>query len=146
LQGFIKYTTAILVVISVTGCFGLFDSSADTIIGRYNVGWIDVISSRSIDMADKDGDYGGSEIIPAYVYAVGNNKRFIVAKQHPLINRLKGKVDIKTTNYFIIDLTKENYYRQEGVLEPLKKVQFDSVCKTLNIGSIEFEMTYPDNP
>jgi len=97
-------------------------------------------------MADKDGDYGGSEIIPAYVYAVGNNKRFIVAKQHPLINRLKGKVDIKTTNYFIIDLTKENYYRQEGVLGPLKKVQFDSVCKTLNIGSIEFEMTYPDNP
>jgi hypothetical protein len=143
---FIKYIATILIVITITGCFGLFDSSADTITGRYNVGWIDVISSRSIDMADKDGDYGGAEIIPAYVYAVGHNKRFIVAKQHPVINKLEEKVDIKKTNYFIIDLTKENYYRQERVLGPLTKVQFDSLCKTLNIGSIEFAMTYPDNP
>jgi hypothetical protein len=70
LPRFIKYIATILIVITGTGCFGLFDSSADTITGRYNVGWIDVISSRSIDMADKDGDYGGAEIIPAYVCAV----------------------------------------------------------------------------
>ena len=30
-----------LLVSSLAGCFGLFDSSADRIVGRYNACWID---------------------------------------------------------------------------------------------------------
>jgi hypothetical protein len=58
----IKLSTAraILSGFMLSGC--LFDSSAKTITGRYNVGWIDVISSRTVGMADKDGEYGGPEI------------------------------------------------------------------------------------
>lgn len=32
---------AYFVTISLAGCFGLFDSSADRIVGKYNIGWID---------------------------------------------------------------------------------------------------------
>jgi hypothetical protein len=54
----IKLSTAraILSASMLSGC--LFDRSAKTITGRYNVSWIDVISSRTIGMADKDGEYG----------------------------------------------------------------------------------------
>jgi hypothetical protein len=136
----------ICITIILCRCFGLFDSSSDTLVGRYNVGWVDIISTRSINMADKDGDYGGAEIVPAYVYAVGHNKKFIIAKQHPVINERQEQVDTKKTNYFVIDLTKENYYKQEGLFGPLTENQFDSLCKKLNVGQIEFDMSYPDKP
>ncbi len=145
----LKLKTFIIVIcttILLNSCFGLFDSSSDTIVGRYNVGWIDVISSRSINMAEKDGEYGGAEIIPAYVYAVGHNKKFIIAKQHPVTNEQDEKVDTKKTNYFIIDMTKDNYYKKEGIYGPLTENVFDSLCKKLNVESIEFDISYPDKP
>ena len=97
-------------------------------------------------MAENNGGYGGVQIVSAYVYAVGHNKKFIIAKQHPVVNESQEQVDTKKTNYFIIDMTKENYYRQEGVLGPLTENQFDSLCKKLNVGQIEFNMSYPAKP
>ena len=135
-----------LICVLLNSCFGLFDSSADTIEGRYNVGWIDVVSSRSISMADTDGGYGGIEIVPQYVYAVGHNEKFIVAKQHPVRDTKGEKIDINETNYFIIDIRKENYYWQKGVYGPMTKKSFDSLSNSLKVGKIKFEMNYPENP
>lgn len=146
-KGLLWISTILLcvVIIAMSGCFGLFDSSGDIIVGKYNVGWIDVISSRAICLADKYGEYGGGVKVPAYVYAVGHNDRFIVAKQHPLIDPQKEVVDTRITNYFIIDMSKDDIYRGKGVSGPLTKVQFDSLCKKYDMQGIEFDKTYPEN-
>lgn len=143
---FKTHITLVFIAIFFNSCFGLFDSSADTIIGRYNVCWIDIPSSRSISIANKDGGYGGAVIIPEYVYAVGHNKKFIIAKQHPVMDEAVGKVDVKKTNYFIIDLHEENYYKQRGIYGPLNEGEFDSLIKKLNVGEIIFNMNYPEQP
>ncbi|MBV9962677.1 MAG: DUF3997 domain-containing protein [Parafilimonas sp.] len=138
------YTFFGLLIFLLSSCFGLFDSKADKIIGRYNVGWIDIISSRSVDLATEDGELGGIPLVPAYVYGVGHNKKFIIVKQHPVINH-NEIIDTKKTNYFIIDIAKDNY-KKEGVYGPLTEIQFDSVLIKLNVGGIEFNMSYPDKP
>ena len=97
-------------------------------------------------MVDKEGSYGGSQIVPAYVYAVRHSKKFIVAKQHPLTSGSNDSVETKRTNYFIINMTKENYFRQEGVYGPLSKIDFNNKCNELQTGVIKFDMTYPESP
>jgi len=140
-----KIYSVLITTIFLNSCFGLWDSSSDTIIGPYNVGWIDVISSRSINLAETNGGYGGAEMVPAYVYAVGHTEKFIIAKQHPLSKDSGDKVDIKITNYFIIDISKKNY-NQEGVYGPLSKKEFNDLCRKLNINLIKFDLTYPEIP
>lgn len=139
------YTALLTATLFFSSC--LFDSSSDRIIGRYNVTWIDVPSSRTICMDDNnDDDGGGIQLIPAYVYAVGHTKRFIIAKNHPVVNERDGSVNTKKTNYFIIDLSKDNYVKSEGIYGPLNEKEFGTLLQRLNVGQIDFDMSYPEQP
>lgn len=140
-----RFALLILVATVLTGCFGLFDSGGDHIAGSYSTGWIDVHSSRYIAKQDKDGS--SIEVIPAYIYAVGHNERFIVAKQHPLQGKFpKEIIDVTQTNYFVIDLKLQPDQGEEGVYGPMDSSQFETLSRKLEVGKIVFDLTYPENP
>jgi hypothetical protein len=129
----------------LTGCFGLLDGGGDHIAGSYSAGWIDVHSSRCIEKQDKDGS--SIEVVPAYIYAVGHNERFIVAKQHPLQGEFpKERINVTQTNYFLIDLKLQPGQGEEGVYGPMDASQFETLSRKLEVGKIVFDLTYPDNP
>ena len=83
-----------------------------------------------------------STIIEPYVFAVGHNEHYIIAKQHPT-NGFNGgyKIQADTTNYYIIDIYKD----RDKVFRPLTLKQFDNLRFKLNIDNLEFNQTYPDN-
>jgi hypothetical protein len=126
-----------LILLTLTSCFGLFDSGSDKIVQDYEVAWIDTYDSRSI--------YRNVEIVGAYIYAVGHNSKFIVAKQHPKPN-YDSPIDLSVTNYFIVKLTDNKYTEKKDVFGPLNKNQFDSLQNVLGVGQIEFDLEYPENP
>lgn len=131
---FIKRLSSVVFFLSLTGC--LFDSGTDSVVDGYEVIWIDVHESRSLSK--------GEELVPAYVFAVGHNKRFIYAKQHPLIPNSPYKIDKAITNYYIIERTK-NDFQDKPKYGPLTEQSFDSLCLKLAIKNPEFDMTYPTN-
>jgi len=133
---FIKGLFSVVFFLSLTGCFGLFDSGTDTVVDDYEVIWIDVHESRSLSK--------GEELVPAYVFAVGHNKRFIYAKQHPLLPNSPDKIDKTVTNFYIIERTK-NEFQDKPKYGPFTKETFDSLCLKLDIKNPEFDMTYPTN-
>lgn len=130
---------------SLSGC--LFDSSSDIIIGKYNVCWVDSRSSRGIHLAMDNEDGGGAEIVPAYVYAVGHNNRYIIAKQHPANGEF---VDKTQTLYFVIDIktcgTFNNTGKLNGIFGPLTAKGYDSLSNALKINKLKFDMTYSEKP
>ncbi|MBS7564128.1 DUF3997 domain-containing protein [Mucilaginibacter sp. Bleaf8] len=129
----------------LSGCFGLFDSGGDHIAGPYYTGWIDVHSSRYIGKRDS-GDLE-FEVIPAYIYAVGHNERFIVAKQHPLQGEFPHeKIDEGQTNYYLIDLKLKPGQHEKGLYGPMDADEFNNRCNALHVGEITFNLTYPENP
>ena len=133
---FIKGLFSVVFLLSLTGCFGLFDSGSDTVVDDYEVTWIDLHENRSLNK--------GEELVPAYVYAAGYNKLFIYAKQHPLLTNSPNKIDTAITNYYIIERTK-NGFQDKPKYGPLTKQSFDSLCVKFGIKNPEFDMTYPTN-
>ena len=131
---FVKKTIVIAFLFSIVGC--LFDSGTDTVVDDYKVTWIDVIESRDLNKKE--------ELVPAYVFAVGYDSRFIFAKQHPLRPNSKEKIDTTVTNYYIIERTK-NEFQDKPKYGPLAKTGFDSLCSKLGVVKIKFDMVYPTN-
>lgn len=123
----------ILIAFPISGC--LFDSSSDTITGDYKTVWIDIPQTRNISK--------GEEVIPAYVSEIGHNSRYIIAKQHPIRQGNMVTVQTDTTNYFIIEVTK-NSFQDKPVYGPLNEGEFDSLRRRLNITEIKFDMHYPE--
>lgn len=141
-----KYLIISVLYITLSGC-GLFDSGSDTVIGKYNVCWIDLQSHRSLDLAYKDGEGGGGQIVPYYVFAVGHDQRFIVAKQHPILSN--DKVDISKTFYWIIYINQQDKFwkdgKPQGIFGPLNKPAYDSFFKINKLEQIKFDQTYPED-
>ncbi len=136
MTGFRNTRFILFILFFLQGC-GLFESMSDVIVGQYKVSFGDGVSWRSLSL-------GNRELIGPYVYAVGHNEKFIVAKQHPN-HELRFEVNTHITKYFIIDITKDN--RQgRGIYGPLERNQFDSLSAALNIGAIAFDMNYPEQP
>ena len=128
----VKKTTVIAFMFSLVGC--LFDSGSDTVVDDYQVGWIDVIESRDLNKKE--------ELVPAYVFAVGYDWRFIFAKQHPLKPNSNEKIDKTIINYYIIERTR-NEFQDKPKYGPVTKRVFDSLCIKLGILKVEFDMLYP---
>ena len=125
-------------VFMLTGCFGLWDSGSDTIVGNYIVLWIDVHTNQTISKKWHKNSASSTQIVPGYVFAVGHNDDFIIAKQHPTGENYE--VDTKTTNYYVIDIQQ----KKENVFGPLDRHGFDSLRSVLNIQKIPFDQNYPD--
>lgn len=141
----INYSILFGITLVLTGCPGLFDSGSEKIIGRYQVLWIDVWENQKISKQDKEHPSGSSVLVPEYVYAVGHNDEYIIAKQHPTSGFEKGyKVDTSITNYYMIQMNEEEEYK-DLVFGPLTIHQFDSIRREKGIESLEFDMNYPDN-
>jgi hypothetical protein len=126
---------SITIGILFTSCFGLWDNDLDTIVGDYEIGWIDLEETRTISK--------GESLIPAFIFAVGHDKKFIYAQQHPVYSDSSTKINQTITNYYIIERT-NNSFQDKPVYGPLTKKQFDSLSAELRI-SPDFDLTYPKN-
>ena len=140
-----KITTLLLLILAtLTSCFGLFDSRSERITEDYILIWIDLQESQCV-IREWDS-YSGETIIPEYVFAVGHNDDYIIAKQHPTAG-FEGsyKINDKITNYYIIDIKSNTRKTDLNVLGPLTKEEFDTLRNELKISTLEFDMIYPDN-
>ena len=129
-----------LTISFLTGC--LFDSSSDRITGKYIVLWIDLPQNQMIGKEDKLHSSSSSTLIEPYIFAVGHNEHYIIAKQHPTSGFEGGyKIHTDTTNYYIIDIYKE----KDKIFGPLTLKRFDSLKTEFKIDKLQFNKTYPDN-
>ena len=104
------------------------------------VGWNDLVQNRSITRPVKDCSGCFDIVVSNYVFAVGHNDSFIIAKQH-------FGADTTKTYYYVIDIKKnENQTGAKGVYEFSDKQSFDSFRNQLKISNIPFDMNYPENP
>ena len=140
-----KVVFSFIASILLSGCF-FFDNDFDPIVAEYNIGWIDTEETRSICKGLEVGDTGGETVVQEYVFAVGHNNQYIVAKQHPLDYTKSPIVDTKTINYFVIDYTKHPYAGQQGIFGPIDLNAYKKLNSELGIGEVEFDMIYPDDP
>lgn len=132
-----KLSLVLIGILTLNSCWNN-PSEHDLIIGNYYVGWLDMVSNRAIVYKRNQNSYKG--IVPAYVYAVGHNSDYIIAKQHPYPNELS------VTKYFIVDLNKELGRDKEAVIGPMNEKEFDKKSIELKISELEFDKTYEENP
>lgn len=136
---------SVILIFLLTSCFGLFDSGSDKIVGNYEVMWVDVLEQRAICEKSENSSSSWEVLVTEYVFSAGHDNNFIIAKQHPLVDRKPGeefKIDTTVTNYFIIDMRKTT----GKVIGPLTLEEFIKQRKELNIERIEFDMNYPEVP
>jgi len=115
--------------ISFSSC--IFDSSSEDLVNGYELAWMDTKYNQSI--------YKEEEQVPGYIFSVGFNCDYIIAKQHPQMGDFYSEPDYFVTNYFIIDLKENERGYKQGVIGPLSKEEFDSKMDELGIrGRIEF--------
>jgi hypothetical protein len=142
-----KFIILTLTTLFLSGCFGLFDSSSDRIIGNYIVLWIDLPESQTVSVQDEMNSSSSTPIVPEYVFAVGHNADYIIAKQHPTSGFKEGfKIDTRITNYYIVKMNTKEQTNEEKVIGPLTLNKFDSLRKELRIEHLEFDQNYPDKP
>lgn len=135
----LKSTFAIIVILFIeTSCAWLDKSSHEKIIGDYEIGWNDLVRNRSITKLSESCSGCSDVIVGGYVYAVGHNQNYIIAKQHLSAHDT-------TTYYYIIDISnKEKFHK---VLDGSSdKTIFDSIRNGLRISNITFDKQYPENP
>jgi hypothetical protein len=124
----------------VSSCSWFDQSSHERIVGEYIVGWSDLEQNRSITKPIKDCSGCFEVVVSNYIYAVGHNDNFIIAKQHFSPNTTK-------TYYYVIDIKKNgNSNGTKGVYEFLDERSFESFRNRLNISNIPFNMNYAENP
>lgn len=134
----------LLMFSTLSGCFGLFDSGSKRITGDYILTWIDIQENQGI-IKEWNNTGSGERVIPEYVFAVGHNEEFIIAKQHPTSGFEGGyEINDNITNFYIIDITNEIQKKDKNIFGPLTKQKFDSLRIELNISNIKFDMNYPE--
>jgi hypothetical protein len=141
----IQLTFILTIVFALTSCFGMFDSSSDRIIDSYHVLWIDMQENRGIskEVEGSSGSFIG--IVPNYVFEVGYNEHFIIAKQHPMSGHHEGfNIITSVTNYFVIDMDNPTTRTGYLVYGPLSRWEFDSLSTKLKLENIQFDQAYPE--
>ena len=128
-----KFIFIVLASILFTSCFGLYDYGSDIIVDDYEALWIDFYESRSLKK--------GETLVPAYVAAVGYDSKYIYSKQHPFLENSKEKINLKVTNYYIIERTKSGF-QDKPVFGPFNKLGFEKKCQELSIQP-KFHLTFP---
>lgn len=138
------FSLTALIAVTLFGC--VFDSSSHKIMGRYIVSWIDLPENQSLSLQSTTNASSSSEIIFPYVFAVGHNDRFIIAKQHPTNGFAGGyKMDTTITNYYIIDTKNKSRYEEYTLYGPLTLAEFDHISANFNLLQLPFDLQYPDN-
>lgn len=134
-----------LCIIFLCGCFGqLSDSNTIKIIGKYKLIWVNLPELQHISEQVEKSSSISHRLVPEYVFAVGHNHDYIIAKQHPLTDNYE--IDTQTTYYYIVDMNRIVLTNGNKVLGPLMINQFNSLRKVFQIEKIEFDQNYPDKP
>nr|WP_294788017.1 hypothetical protein [uncultured Flavobacterium sp.] len=131
-----KLIFLVLISVLLSSCFGMYDYGSDTIVDDYEALWVDLHVSRSLKK--------GVTLVPACVFAVGYNSKYIYSKQHPLVENSKEKINVNVTNYYIIERT-ESGFQDKPVFGPLNKIGFEKKCRELNIKQPKFDLTFTNN-
>ncbi|SFD62311.1 DUF3997 domain-containing protein [Flavobacterium phragmitis] len=129
-----KIIFIVLVSILVSSCFGLYDYGSDAIVDDYETLWVDIYESRSLKK--------GEILVPAYVFAVGYDSKYIYSKQHPLVKNATDKINRDVINYYIIERT-ESGFQDKPIFGPFNKTGFEKKCIELAIKNPEFDLTFP---
>ncbi len=116
----------------------MWDSSSDPVSGKYSTLWIDLEQNRSL-CEELDNARSWSTLIEPYIFAVGHNDDFIIAKQHPAEN---GKINLAVTNYYIVDITTA----EAKVSGPHPEKAFEKLRKDIGAEKITFHQLYPEHP
>jgi hypothetical protein len=61
----------------------------------------------------KNSETSSVTVIPEYIFSVGHNSNYIIAKQHPKPERFSSTVNTKITNYYIIDVKNSDEFVQK---------------------------------
>jgi hypothetical protein len=138
----VKIIFAILLIatLSASSCAWFDQSYHAKIVDGYEVGWNDLVQNRSITKPMKDCSGCKAVLVGSYVYAVGHNDSFIIAKQH-------FNADTTRTSYYVIDISKnKDETGTKGVYEFVDKQAFESFRVRMKISHIPFDMNYPESP
>ncbi|WP_282039933.1 hypothetical protein [Saccharicrinis aurantiacus] len=110
---------------------------------------VDEIEQMSVSLKVSENGYSG--LIDETVFAVGFNKNYLIAKQHP--RKFPEPPQKDSTNYYIIDLNK---IRQEkaNFISKIDTIKYRSVYKDINgkdsLGKENVQITkskyVPDSP
>ena len=126
-----KNVVALLLLSLCIASSCIFDSSTKELTHGYELTWIDFKENQAI--------YKGEEQVAGYIYSVGYNNDYIIAKQHPQKGEFYSEPDYTVTNFFIIDIKENEKGYKQGVIGPLTKAQFDSKIYELGISErVEF--------
>lgn len=127
----------ITTLVLVNLLFSCNDIIKNHITGRYYLVSNGTYDNMTISYEiDDEGNTVG--VIDEKIFSVGNNDKFIIAKQHPKNSR-------NSVNYFIIPIYKEfTYSPEKGVLGPLSLNQFEAKRKELNLLNLNFDNTQVD--
>tara|TARA_R110000868_G_scaffold252561_3_gene509262 strand:- start:786 stop:1211 length:426 start_codon:yes stop_codon:yes gene_type:complete len=93
---YLKIVLTVGIIITLFSC-GFGESEEEKLINGYYIGWHDLEANRNIYIKDSSNPHIGQVIISGYVYSVGFDNRFILAKSLP---NAENK-DFKT--YYILD-------------------------------------------
>jgi hypothetical protein len=129
---------ATILLLAISSCAWLDKSEHSKIIRDYEIGWNDLESNRSISKPNRECGEGCYDIIvDSYVYSVGHNERFIIAKQHP-------NLDTTQTKYFLIDVEKNHENVKKGVYGPMEKEEFEELTLRMKAKDIKFNLNFPE--
>lgn len=119
-------TAFIFLFTTSTWSCGLFDSGVVWRGGPYALMWIDLPDDVKLSYDAGKGVWLGR--IEPRVFAVGWDGHYLVAQQHP-------KGDKMTSNYFIIDSTKDSVRAEvkDVVIGPLTESEFGKKSAELNL-------------
>lgn len=108
--------------------------------GGYYLSALDLKEDMSIGF--QDSIYGIGIIEPT-VFSVGQNKDFIIAKQHPIVNNQMPNKSV--INYFIIPLSyKISKSIDSNFYGPLSLIDFEVKRKELGISNLKFAIQFPE--
>lgn len=93
-------------------------------------------SMADMELCYEDEDQNLYPLVPKTVFALGMNKNYIIAKQHPDGKRTE-------THYYVIPLNSKTYEeKKHNFSGPLTLQEFIEKKKEYNIQDLEFSMVY----
>jgi hypothetical protein len=121
----IPIVLAISYALLISGC-GLFDSGEEWRSGPYALIWIDLRNEVTLSYDMGQGVWG--TLIEPQVFAVGADKKYVVAKQHP-----NGRKD--RTNYFIVEMQVGQSWAviEDAVVGPLSEQSYREKAAALKL-------------
>lgn len=132
--------SGIIIVMIFIACIP--NSNSKRIKDVYILSHIDGYKNQSI-IKEYNNSGSGEEVIPEYVFAVGNNDDYIIVKQHP-VSRVNAvpEINASITNYYVIDLNNVQAFKDENIYGPLTEDEFIALQISLGIIHVKFHLNF----